>query len=626
MPPKRRAKKQDATDAINTADESSPSKRLPLRKRPKVEGEDEEANAESKDSAEVAVAVAEAVIQDMESGAMGAPQVTGNTVDEEEYQDNGDIDDEDESGSSNKRRTYRSFQERFNDLLAFKEIHGHTNVPKRYPADPSLGQWVSHIRSAKNRSEIGSDSAASASFSLSEEHVQQLDGIGFKWQLEKPGKQFHEYFADLLEYKKNHGNVDVPTNFPEDPSLGHWVNRIRQSYRVISEGERPYNPLSEEQIEQLNSIGFKFTVRGHQAKFKSFEERVEELMEYASVHGDVNVPKTYKDNVPLARWCDKIRTSYRDQKEGKKTARRYELTDDQIQQLEQMGFKWNFGAVRSRAVPFETRIEGLLRFKEAHGHCDVPANFKEERGLGHWCNNIRVAYKNLQVGKQGTYKLTQDQITRLEEIGFKWAVTQSFVNTFDERIAALIEFKKVHGHCDVPAQKTALGRWCNQVRVSFKAKGSANRKRPYHLTQDQIDRLSEIGFKWQVGSWHTSFDRRIEELKEYTNKHGHCYVPPKYADNLSLGYWCNNIRFAYKCIKEGKPPPSKLTPEQIVRLDEINFEWVPLSAKARMSIGPQNVHVEQFQNAKQEGAEDSVLAAVEALADAATGTDDSVKV
>jgi hypothetical protein len=632
MPPKRRAKKQPVT--TDATEESSTSKRLPLRKRPKIAGEDEAVDAEMKDTTEVAVAVAEAVIQDMESATVGAVEVTSNQKQEDsgddEYQDNHDDDDDDEeaeeeSGSSNKRKTYRSFQERLNDLLAFKEIHGHTNVPKRYPGDPSLGQWVSHIRSAKNRSENGSD--ATTSFSLTDEQVQQLNNIGFKWQLDKPGKQFDEYFVDLLEYKKNHGHVDVPTNYPEDPSLGHWVNRIRQSYRVLSEGEKPYNPLSEGQIERLNSIGFKFTIRGHQAKFKSFEERVDELVEYASIHGDVNVPKTYKDNVPLARWCDKIRSSYRDLKDGKKTMKRYELTDDQIATLEEMGFKWNYGSIRSRAVPFEARIEALLRFKDANGHCDVPANFKEERGLGHWCNNIRVAYKNLQVGKQGTYKLTQDQIARLEEIGFKWAVTQSFVNTFNERIAALIEFKKAHGHCDVPAQKTALGRWCNQVRVSYKAKDGGDGKKPYHLTQDQIDRLDEIGFKWQVGSWHTSFNRRLEELKEYTKIHGHCYVPPKYPENLSLGYWCNNVRFAYKCIKEGKPPPSKLTEEQIVKLDEINFEWVPLSAKARMNTStPQSPPLEEFDSVKAEGTHDSVIAAVEALADATTGMDDAVKV
>ena len=104
-------------------------------------------------------------------------------------------------------------------------------------------------------------------------------------------------------------------------------------------------------------------------------------------------------------------------------------------------------------------------------------------------------------------------------------------------------------------------------------------------------------------------------------------MPPKYPENISLGYWCNNVRLDYKCIKEGKPPPSKLTEEQIVKLDEINFEWVPLSAKARMNTStPQSPPLEEFDSVKAEGTHDSVIAAVEALADATTGMDDAVKV
>lgn len=566
MPPKRRAKNQAALET----EDSSTSKRLPLRKRPKVSGEEETAEdfeVELKESEEVvAAAVAEAV-----KDLMPLPEAVG-----EDEVDHEAVNEEEESGSSSpqKRRSYRSFNDRLNELIAFKEKYGHTNVPKRYPVDPSLGQWVSHVRSAKNRSSGYSNHLSSA-------QINQLNNIGFQWHIEKPGKQFDEYFADLLEYKRKHGDADVPTNYPEDVSLGHWVNRIRQSYRVISEGQKPYNPLSEEQIQRLTSIGFKFTVRGHQAKFKSFEERIVELREYADKFGDVNVPKTYKDNMQLARWCDKIRTSYRYMQSGEKPTKRYELTDAQIAELEKLGFNWVIPTVRSKAVPFEDRIKSLLDFKSIHGHCDIPANFKEENGLGHWCNNIRVAYKNLQVGKQGTYKLTPSQIVKLEEIGFKWAVTQSFVSTFDERMEALIAFKAEHGHCDVPAQKTKLGRWCNQVRVSYKAMGGPKEKQPYQLTQEQIDRLNAIGFKWQVGSWHTSFDKRMDELKDYKSKHGHCYVPPKYPDNLSLGYWCNNVRFAYKCIKEGKPPPSKLTEEQISMLDQIEFEWIPPVSKMK---------------------------------------------
>jgi hypothetical protein len=31
----------------------------------------------------------------------------------------------------------------FDRLRAFKDVNGHVMVPKRYPADPRLGTWVS---------------------------------------------------------------------------------------------------------------------------------------------------------------------------------------------------------------------------------------------------------------------------------------------------------------------------------------------------------------------------------------------------------------------------------------------------------------------------------------------------
>ena len=38
-------------------------------------------------------------------------------------------------------------------------------------------------------------------------------------------------FEKLVEYKKEHKNTIVPTNYKNDPSLGKWVHTQRQVYR-----------------------------------------------------------------------------------------------------------------------------------------------------------------------------------------------------------------------------------------------------------------------------------------------------------------------------------------------------------------------------------------------------------
>lgn len=41
------------------------------------------------------------------------------------------------------------------DLEAFKDIHGHCNVPHRYKDNPALGSWSSHMRRAYKEIQLG---------------------------------------------------------------------------------------------------------------------------------------------------------------------------------------------------------------------------------------------------------------------------------------------------------------------------------------------------------------------------------------------------------------------------------------------------------------------------------------
>jgi len=92
------------------------------------------------------------------------------------------------------------------------------------------------------------------------------------------------------------------------------------------------------------------------------------------------------------------------------------LTEDQIERLEQeIGFKWN-------VATFEQRCHDLLAFKSEFGHCNVSRKYSADPSLGNWCNTIRSSYKKIQQGQTPRRNLTQDEIERLEEIGFKWTL------------------------------------------------------------------------------------------------------------------------------------------------------------------------------------------------------------
>jgi hypothetical protein len=69
---------------------------------------------------------------------------------------------------------------------------------------------------------------------------------------------------------------------------------------------------------------------------------------------------------------------------------------------------------------FKKRCRDLIAFKEKFGHCNVPQKCANNSSLGHWCSEMRKAYKKIQNGIKTRANLSQGRIERLEEIGFQW--------------------------------------------------------------------------------------------------------------------------------------------------------------------------------------------------------------
>ena len=62
---------------------------------------------------------------------------------------------------------------RYNQLVAYKALNGHCNVPCRYPEDPQLGSWVQNQREFRKKR------------TLSEERGKRLEDLGFLWTISK---------------------------------------------------------------------------------------------------------------------------------------------------------------------------------------------------------------------------------------------------------------------------------------------------------------------------------------------------------------------------------------------------------------------------------------------------------
>lgn len=112
-----------------------------------------------------------------------------------------------------------------------------------------------------------------------------------QYKHEPDEKSWDEQFANLLEYRKEFGNVDVPAGYKKN-NLGYWVKRQRASYKK--------DTISELHIVKLERIGFRWRLQ--QETELGWEARYEELLQYMADNGHCDVPQKYALNQQLAKW------------------------------------------------------------------------------------------------------------------------------------------------------------------------------------------------------------------------------------------------------------------------------------------------------------------------------------
>jgi len=175
-----------------------------------------------------------------------------------------------------------TFDERSEDLMAFKAEFGHCNVPQtrsRTNKYYSLRVWRTHVRQSYKSIKEGGIPKYNK---LSKADIQRLENVGFEWSLRHNKCTFDEF-----------GHCNVPKTRSRTNkylSLGVWYNHWRQSYITIKQGGIPNQyKLSKADIKRLENAGFEWSL-GH--KKCTFDERFKDLMAFKAEFGHCNVPQT----------------------------------------------------------------------------------------------------------------------------------------------------------------------------------------------------------------------------------------------------------------------------------------------------------------------------------------------
>ena len=85
--------------------------------------------------------------------------------------------------SVSERQAVKSFEQRIENLQAYKEKHGHVNVKEG--EDKSLYNWLGDVRRARKHPE------KSDRF-ITDDRIASLDALGFEWSLDGGIKSFAE--------------------------------------------------------------------------------------------------------------------------------------------------------------------------------------------------------------------------------------------------------------------------------------------------------------------------------------------------------------------------------------------------------------------------------------------------
>lgn len=326
-------------------------------------------------------------------------------------------------------------------------------------------------------------------------------------------------------YYGYYGNLEIPYTFKTKngyeydacgENLGSWLATQRNAYHG-----KGHCKITEEQIKLLEDIGMKFEMNAYETRWNRMYQLAKVYYDY---YGDLEISQTfqtkngYEDDVcgeNLGRWITTQRNAYH----GKGT---YKITEEKIKMLEDIGmrFERNFNDVR-----WNRMYQLAKAYYDYYGNLKVPYTFRTKSGyeydacgenLGTWITTQRRAYH-----KTGTYKITEERIRMLEDIGMRFETNFKDIQ-WNEMYQLAKAYYEYHGNLEVPQKFQTkngyeydedgkkLGSWVANQRNSYYGKVM------YNITEERIRMLEDIGMKWFRGNVD---DKYQKELINEENNH-----------------------------------------------------------------------------------------------------------
>lgn len=187
----------------------------------------------------------------------------------------------------------------------------------------------------------------------------------------------------LREFNAAHGHCNVPQKYPQDQCLANWVHNQRTFWKT--------DRLRRDRIDTLTALGFVWDLRAAE-----WEEMFSELQRFKETHGNFLQPRRWEGDRKLERWAQEQRRLHRTGK----------LDPGRLRRLQQIGFDWD-----ARESGWEEMFAALAAYQRAHGNCNVPHRWPDNRAFGNWVALQRTLARKRQLPK--------DRLARLDDLGFR---------------------------------------------------------------------------------------------------------------------------------------------------------------------------------------------------------------
>jgi hypothetical protein len=166
------------------------------------------------------------------------------------------------------------WEAKLSQLRAYKEVHGHCNVPrtsKKNPEYNALGEWCHFQRRMRNKL------VSSKNSTMTMERLQALTELGFEWSRRSKAKLDGE-------------------------PAGQKPKRQRVAEMKESRDE-PTNDETEPPKMKRNKTSSDYPSNKARLKEDIWLQHLEKLSEYKGRFGHCNIPRKWEENGPLGEWC-----------------------------------------------------------------------------------------------------------------------------------------------------------------------------------------------------------------------------------------------------------------------------------------------------------------------------------